>query len=150
MAAPRADSEVIVKCEDYLGFQEALKKMRNVDDRIVYALNTSVPTKSFSDKVNATDKCKQLYEQLQESYNSREKAIKKCINVVSNSIDKLHEEKNRDPDNFEIMKELKKEQTQLRLMQSELTVEEIVKDRSLKVFYERCRNAYRPPTDPPL
>lgn len=42
--------------------------------------------------------------------------------------------KNRDPDNFEIMKELKKEQTQLRLMQSELTVEEIVKDRSLKYF----------------
>jgi len=33
----------------------------------------------------------------------------------------------------------------LRLLQSEINVEEVVKDRSLKVFYERCRSAYKPP-----
>lgn len=36
--------------------------MRNIDDRIVHALNTTVPTVSFSGKVDATETCKQLYE----------------------------------------------------------------------------------------
>lgn len=36
--------------------------MRTIDDRIVHALNTTVPTVSFSGKVDATQTCKQLYE----------------------------------------------------------------------------------------
>ena len=42
--------------------QEVLKVMRTIDDRIVHALNTTVPTVSFSGKVDATQTCKQLYE----------------------------------------------------------------------------------------
>lgn len=42
--------------------QEVLKVMRTIDDRIVHSLNTTVPTVSFSGKVDATQKCKQLYE----------------------------------------------------------------------------------------
>uniref|UniRef100_A0A671DVX5 Protein MIX23 n=1 Tax=Rhinolophus ferrumequinum TaxID=59479 RepID=A0A671DVX5_RHIFE len=34
---------------------------------------------------------------------------------------------------------------QLKWMQSELNVEEVVKDRSLKVFNERCRIHFKPP-----
>ena len=34
---------------------------------------------------------------------------------------------------------------QLRLMQSEQTVEAVVRERSLKVFKERCWQAYQPP-----
>uniref|UniRef100_A0A663LTK4 Protein MIX23 n=1 Tax=Athene cunicularia TaxID=194338 RepID=A0A663LTK4_ATHCN len=33
----------------------------------------------------------------------------------------------------------------LKLMQSELNVEEVVNDRSWKVFNERCRIHYKPP-----
>lgn len=36
--------------------------MRSIDDKIIYALNTSVPTKSFKGQINATDTCKSLYE----------------------------------------------------------------------------------------
>lgn len=42
--------------------QEVLKVMRSIDDRIVHTLNTTVPTVSFSGKVDATQTCKQLYE----------------------------------------------------------------------------------------
>lgn len=42
--------------------QEVLKAMRTIDDRIVHSLNTTVPTVSFSGKVDATQTCKQLYE----------------------------------------------------------------------------------------
>ena len=34
-------------CEDILMFQRTLKKLRDIDDKIIYALNLSTPTKSF-------------------------------------------------------------------------------------------------------
>ena len=45
-------------------FQDVLKKMRLIDDGIVHALNTSIPTNSFAKKVDATNQCKSLYEQV--------------------------------------------------------------------------------------
>ena len=38
--------------------------MRAVDDKIIYKLNTSVPTVSFSEEISAREKCKDLYEQV--------------------------------------------------------------------------------------
>ena len=38
--------------------------MRAIDDKIIYALNTTVPTKSFKGQVNATETCKGLYEEV--------------------------------------------------------------------------------------
>ena len=34
-------------CDDIFLFQKTLKKLREVDDKIIYALNQSTPTKSF-------------------------------------------------------------------------------------------------------
>ncbi|XP_067676642.1 protein MIX23-like [Haliotis asinina] len=137
-----------VTCDDFLGFQEALKKWRFIDDRIIYALNTSLPTASFAGEVNATSQCQHLYKQLVETYDGREQAIKKCVRTVSAVVSDLQNQKKANPDNAEVMKKLSKERTKLRLMQSELNVEEVLRDRSMKVFYERCRTAYRPPSAP--
>ena len=41
--------------------QEALKILRLIDDKIIYELNKSVPTASFSGEVNAEQKCRELY-----------------------------------------------------------------------------------------
>ena len=38
--------------------------MRLIDDKIVYALNTSIPTASFKGKIDPTSKCKELYHQV--------------------------------------------------------------------------------------
>lgn len=38
--------------------------MRALDDRIVYKLNTSIPTTSFADQVNAPEQCKSLYQEV--------------------------------------------------------------------------------------
>lgn len=126
-------------------FQEVLKAMRNIDDRIVHALNTTVPTVSFSGKVDATQTCKQLYESLMEAHLSRDRAIKSCIAQTSEVVGRLREERAKDSENLALIKQLRKEQTNLKLMQSELNVEEVVNDRSLKVFTERCRIHYTPP-----
>jgi len=44
--------------------QEAVQQMRAIDDRIIYKLNTSIPTISFADEVSAKDQCKKLYDQV--------------------------------------------------------------------------------------
>ncbi|XP_016127220.1 coiled-coil domain-containing protein 58-like [Sinocyclocheilus grahami] len=119
--------------------------MRTIDDRIVHALNTTVPTASFSGKVDATQTCKELYESLMEAHLSRDKAIKSCITETSAVVGQLREERAKDGDNLSVIKQLRKEQTKLKLMQSELNVEEVVNDRSLKVFNERCRIHYTSP-----
>ena len=38
--------------------------MRTIDDRIVQALNTTIPTDSFAGQVDAKRQCKQLYEEV--------------------------------------------------------------------------------------
>ncbi|XP_076617814.1 protein MIX23 [Chaetodon auriga] len=141
MAAP----DGTLNCEDFSMFQEVLKVMRTIDDRIVHALNTTVPTVSFSGKVDATQTCKQLYESLMEAHLSRDKAIKSCIAQTSEVVGRLREERAKDSGNLALIKQLRKEQTNLKLMQSELNVEEVVNDRSLKIFKERCRIHYTPP-----
>ncbi|XP_026217577.1 coiled-coil domain-containing protein 58 [Anabas testudineus] len=141
MAAPGG----ALNCEDFSMFQEVLKVMRTIDDRIVHALNTTVPTVSFSGKVDATQTCKQLYESMMEAHLSRDKAIKACIAQTSDVVGQLREERAKESENLAIIKQLRKEQTKLKLMQSELNVEEVVNDRSLKVFNERCRIHYTPP-----
>ncbi|RWS24032.1 coiled-coil domain-containing protein 58-like protein [Leptotrombidium deliense] len=126
------NSETFV-CGDFLAFQDALKRSRKIDDNIIHALNTTIPTESFiADRSVPTNQCKSLWEQLLKSYNTREVVIKKCIELTSEELKELKESRNKEPNNLEVLKKLKNQQTKLRLMQSELSVEEVVKDRSSK------------------
>ncbi|KAJ8869370.1 hypothetical protein PR048_030946 [Dryococelus australis] len=43
--------------------QDAINKMRNLDDKIIYALNASIPTDSFKVKTDPTATCKALFDQ---------------------------------------------------------------------------------------
>ncbi|XP_047646875.1 protein MIX23 [Phacochoerus africanus] len=141
MAAPSGS----VNCEEFAEFQELLKVMRTIDDRIVHELNTTVPTASFAGKIDASQTCKQLYESLMEAHASRDRVIKNCIAQTSAVVKQLREEREKNLDDLTLLKQLRKEQTKLKWMQSELNVEEVVNDRSWKVFNERCRIHFKPP-----
>ncbi|XP_071819774.1 protein MIX23-like isoform X1 [Apostichopus japonicus] len=141
-----ADAGPYIPCEDFLQFQEHLKSMRSIDDKIIYALNTSVPTKSFKGQINATDTCKSLYEDMSKSYSERDNAIRKCISEVSGHVRTCKAARDKDPDDLQAIKNLRNTQAKLRLMQSELNIEEVVKERSIKVFHEKCRNHFIPKT----
>ncbi|XP_015413972.1 PREDICTED: coiled-coil domain-containing protein 58 isoform X1 [Myotis davidii] len=136
--SPRSKS-----CQDC--FLELLKVMRTIDDRIVHELNTTVPTASFAGKIDASQTCKQLYESLMEAHTSRDRFIKNCIAQTSSVVKHLREEREKNLDDLTLLKQLRKEQTKLKWMQSELNVEEVVNDRSWKVFNERCRIHFKPP-----
>ncbi|XP_002716861.1 protein MIX23 [Ochotona princeps] len=141
MAAPSGG----VNCEEFAEFQELLKVMRTIDDRIVHELNTTVPTASFAGKIDASQTCKQLYESLMAAHASRDRVIKNCIAQTSEVVRNLREEREKNLDDLTLLKQLRKEQTKLKWMQSELNVEEVVNDRSWKVFNERCRIHFKPP-----
>ena len=44
--------------------QELLKNSRKLDDNIIHALNTTIPTQSFADQKDATKTCKDLHAQV--------------------------------------------------------------------------------------
>ncbi|XP_028171617.1 protein MIX23 [Ostrinia nubilalis] len=131
-------------CSDFLEFQDNLKKMRVLDDKIVYALNTSIPTESFRSKVDASSACEELYSQIQKGHSDRESVIKNCIVATAETLKKLKSVKDEKPDDFETIKNFKAEQKKLRLLQTELSVEEVIREKTTKLFAEKCRTYFKP------
>ncbi|XP_064545275.1 protein MIX23 [Drosophila montana] len=127
-----------VSCFDFLGFQEALKKMRDVDDKIIYALN-ALPTESFKGQVNSESTCRDLYSKLQQSHLTRQTNIRNCITLSATTLKKLREKREAQPNDVDTDSQFKAEQRKLRVLQAELSVEDIIKERTYKAFNERCR-----------
>ncbi|KAL3204449.1 hypothetical protein MRX96_011461 [Rhipicephalus microplus] len=125
MAASSSAGESAVPCDDFMAFQEVLRKFRRVDDTIIYSLNTG-----FANRVI----CRR-----------RDKAIKGCLQQSKDKLDHLQELRAAKGDDPATLKELRKEQSKIRLLRNELNVEEVVKDRSFKAFHDRCRLFYSPP-----
>ena len=46
--------------------QHALRESRAIDDKIIQALNNSIPTASFKAKVDSANKCKDLWRTVRE------------------------------------------------------------------------------------
>ncbi|XP_003746024.1 coiled-coil domain-containing protein 58 [Galendromus occidentalis] len=131
-------------CDDILAFEELLKNSRKLDDNIIHALNTTIPTQSFVGEKDATKTCKDLHAQLEDVSTSRRKAIQGCIEISEGRVQELRTAKNKSPDDVNVLKALRKEQTKFRLLQSELGVEEVIRSRTYKAFHERCRWYYNP------
>lgn len=92
--------------------------------------------------------------------------------MSANKLQKLKEQKNSSPNDIQLMKNIKREQikvgqyrtfalrnwisiwlikfflflqlTQLRELQTQLNVEEVIRGQTMKVYNERCRSYYKP------
>ncbi|CAG9772978.1 unnamed protein product [Ceutorhynchus assimilis] len=132
----------IMECPDFSEFQEALKTMRKTDDIIVNTINSAIPTDSFHANENAA--CHSIYEQIHQGHQKREHLIKNCISLTSTNVMRLKNEREIKADDLQLSKSLRTEQTKLRMLQVELSVEDLIKERSMKVFNERCRRFFKP------
>lgn len=94
----------------FLCVKESLKKMRELDDKIIYALNTSIPTESFKGQISPGQTCERLYNQLQENYVQREKAITNCILVTADSVKGLKGKRDENRDDIQATQAFKNEQ----------------------------------------
>lgn len=67
--------------------------MRDIDDKIIYALNTSLPTESFKGQLSATETCKDLHGRMVVAHEDRSKLIKNCIAVTADRVKELKAQK---------------------------------------------------------
>jgi hypothetical protein len=122
----------IKQCEDFMLFQSALKQMRQIDDKIVYAINNAVPTRSFKGQIDPSEKCQELYREVENIYRYREEALNTCINYSQEKISKAAQDNDRAGQ--------RQAQMQLRVLTNELSIEEVIRNRTNKILHEKCRD----------
>ncbi|CDW53206.1 Cid2 domain containing protein [Trichuris trichiura] len=139
MTEKQDESTPVVSCDDLLEFAEKIKSMRRIDDKIVYEINTTIPTSSFAKGVNVADRCRKLYEQLKRAHDSRQEIIRRCIEQSQRRVEHLLERRKANVDDNDLLKELRIEQSKLKNFQTELNIEEVIQDQSYKVRERRFR-----------
>ena len=88
--------------------------MRELDDKLIYSLNTSIPTESFKGQSNAEGTCKSLYGQLRATHEERENAIRECILISADNLKKLKNERDNKQDSVILDKKFKSEQRKVK------------------------------------
>jgi hypothetical protein len=111
---------------------EHLKELRRVDDNILPRLNA---TNTHSD-----DDCKQFIVQLARAYQDRQDAIAHCTGLMDKEVQDKQAQLALDPDNSALKARLFTLTLQRRMIANETTVEDIVRERSLRVIHDRCRH----------
>eukprot|EP00092_Neocalanus_flemingeri_P035506 GFUD01038639.1.p1 GENE.GFUD01038639.1~~GFUD01038639.1.p1 ORF type:complete len:134 (-),score=37.64 GFUD01038639.1:174-575(-) len=127
----------ITQCEDFMLFQKALKKLREIDDKIIYALNQSTPTVSFQARGgDAHENCVKLRRELTDSHKQRGDHIKNCSDKIGDDIKVLRTAFDGGSD---VRSELKRQQGKLRMFENELSIEDIIQERTEKIFKSKCQ-----------
>ncbi|VIO97393.1 MGC82625 protein, putative [Brugia malayi] len=121
-----------VDCLDLLTFQDMLDKLRKIDDKILFELNTALPSESFSSNMDKGEKCRSIYKELLTMRVKRMNLIQHCVDENQTNISRLRKEKSPIAD-------IRSAQNTLRVIRSEMDVESIVNDRSEKAVHDRCR-----------
>jgi hypothetical protein len=85
--------------------------MRDLDDKVIYALNNSLPTASIKARTesNPERNCKSLFDSLASSYASRGKVIQDCILLTAEEVGRLKKLR-EEGDDVGVEKKFKSEQ----------------------------------------
>nr|ACO11117.1 Coiled-coil domain-containing protein 58 [Caligus rogercresseyi] len=123
-------ADPILICEDVTHFGKTLKEMRTLDDKIIYVLNNSLPTVSFTrDKAELTSQCINLSEQVNKTFDSRRRLISNCVEITQKKLDEASES--------DVKRGLR---LKMHLIKNEISVEDVIQHRTKTVLHERCRD----------
>ncbi|KAI0701808.1 caffeine-induced death protein 2-domain-containing protein [Cytidiella melzeri] len=141
-------------CHNISLFKDIMSQYRKLDDTIIMSLNRT--NAKFRDLERAgigkgsvqDQSCAHLWKDLVENWKRRTEIVDYCVNVVDQSL----EEKRRSLDTVDadpaaqrkIKGALFAEEVKRNQIHYELTVEKIVRNRSLQVFQSRCKY-FEPP-----
>lgn len=86
--------------------------MRDLDDKIIYALNISLPTESMRARTSSDPErnCRELYDTLKTNYNERDRVIQECIQITTDQVRKLKQERDQNISDVALEKKFKSEQ----------------------------------------
>lgn len=117
-------------------------RLRTKEDRvIVHVVNDTVSNhKTVEENIVA---CTSLQSQLQESHKSREKVINMCLAEATAKVAELKEARIKNESDIEVQKELNRHRKRLNEISYEVSVEETVQERSMRILKERCRRYVR-------
>lgn len=120
-----------------------MKKLRDIDDKLIYALNIALPTSSIKSRTESdpTKTCADLHKKIIESHLSRGKFLSTCVQRTAEDIKKMKQSVS-ETSNADEERKLMTLQRKLRVLQTEEGVEQIVVEKSLRNFNERCRDYY--------
>ncbi|ORX89244.1 hypothetical protein K493DRAFT_410551 [Basidiobolus meristosporus CBS 931.73] len=119
-------------CYNLTYFKDLMKGLRKIDDNIMLQMNTT--------NIHSEDSCATFFGQLSEAYKKREHTIQYCLKVMDEELAMKQKELHDDPDDYDVRDSIYTTESQRRMIHNELVVEDIVRDRSLKVFREKCRS----------
>ncbi|KAJ3622576.1 hypothetical protein Zmor_004486 [Zophobas morio] len=108
-----------ISCKDYNVFKQSLKNLRRLDDLIVQKLNTTIPTDTFKNQCSIEKK-----RELCESFRIK--------------VNELRTQKLEDRDNDDVVEAYQSSLQKLRMLKSDLAAEQVVQERSIKVWSQRC------------
>ncbi len=81
-----------------------------MDDKIIYELNTIIPTASFAQDMDVSSRCQNMHQRLEGAYHTRETAIKHCISEVQKTVAELKSNCEANPSDLKLLNQLKKRQ----------------------------------------
>ncbi|KAG9292002.1 hypothetical protein G9A89_017901 [Geosiphon pyriformis] len=118
-------------CNNLTFFKDLMKEYRKIDDNIMIRLNTT--------DTHSVTSCEDLFKQLAGAYTKREKAIKSCLKILDEELSQKLKALEDDPFDSVIKSQVFVSESKRRMIANEMSVEEIVRERSLNGQYSKKR-----------
>jgi len=140
-------------CQNISLFKDLMKEYRKLDDSITMRLNRTTAQFRDLDRAGTAGKgsvqdqaCLYLWRELVENWTRRAKIIDYCVGIVDNSTQETGLGDLEDGPRVERKRQaaLYADETKRNQIHNELTVEEIVRQRSVSAFRARCKY-FEPP-----
>ncbi|KAG2212994.1 hypothetical protein PS15m_003254 [Mucor circinelloides] len=118
-------------CFNFSFFKDFMKEFRKVDDNIINRLNST--------STQAEGVCGEFFKQMSEAYAQRDQAIDYCLKLMDEDLDKKNRKLQEDPDDFDVKNSIFTQESMRQSVSNERYVEEIIRERTLQVFKNKCR-----------
>ncbi|KZT24513.1 hypothetical protein NEOLEDRAFT_1134891 [Neolentinus lepideus HHB14362 ss-1] len=145
-------------CQNLSLFKDLLKEYRKLDDSIGMRINRT--TAQFREKNRQgsgsgesveNQACAYIWRQLLENWKRRTQIIEYCVGVVDASMDEkrntIEDQADKPAEQRKLQAQLYAEEVKRNQVHNELTVEKIIRQRSLDAFRSRCRYFEPPSSD---
>ncbi|KAF9247037.1 caffeine-induced death protein 2-domain-containing protein [Melanogaster broomeanus] len=145
-------------CHNLSIFKDLLKEYRRLDDTITMRLNRSNAQFRDRDRAGTTGKgsiqdqaCAYIWKDLVENWKRRTEIVGYCVNVVDQSMTEKHKLLDGLDGDVRVKRrtqaELFADEVKRNQVHNELSVEKIIRNRSLDAFKSRCQYFTPPMTD---
>eukprot|EP00730_Choanoeca_flexa_P014469 TRINITY_DN6339_c0_g1_i1.p1 TRINITY_DN6339_c0_g1~~TRINITY_DN6339_c0_g1_i1.p1 ORF type:complete len:160 (+),score=12.75 TRINITY_DN6339_c0_g1_i1:39-482(+) len=143
-----------VPCGEFAQFRQILGEYRATDDKITHRLNTTIPTRSNIDDVDAKTNCEKLWNEMSAAHLARTAAMEKCLHQIKAEVLDLKASLGQSDADMRAQqgkgrnsvegRTLREKQALVRDIQRELMTEEILQEQTAKAFKDRCGRYWNP------